>query len=422
MKDIKNTIPRAHVGSPALAQARQSDNALPIAKNPLPLDDAANTTSNHPSAIALHLSRKKKRRYMKRETIPAQLEHSERESRVNSHQSSTKPASDECLNNPIQSRKEGKKALQQQKKAVIKLENSDTVATDSHQSSTEPTFENEIDNEPLQSRNQEKKALRRQKNAANKLAKSLPKAKNPDLSEALPNPGESSPDRLHPGALSIPPSPSMGPRQLYPLLVCSLGNPGKQYANTLHSAGHYLLDIIRAKGYYTPFSKGWGGTMCTPSMVRAKYHVLWGSTQQKVTELQPDEDNFTLWQSTKLMNVSGPSVKSAWQTFSTQQKAQGREPRLVIVHDELEAPLGAVSIKASTISAKGHNGVKSCQASLPNLKYWRVAIGIGRPESRAPDVVSKYVLRKMTLREERAIEDAAHTALRTLRLIAEGNV
>ena len=292
---------------------------------------------------------------------------------------------------------------------------------DSHQGSPEPTSETENEDLQPQTRKQKRKALRRKQSSSESNFETLTVATKSKSSKKPVHTDNSQSPHEHFGVPSIPPSLEMPPTQYYPLLVCSLGNPGKQYANTLHSAGHYLLDIIRVKGQYTQFSKGMSGMVSTPSMVRNKMHLVWGATKEKITELPPDEDNFTLWQSTKLMNVSGPSVKSAWQAFSAQQKALGKEGRLVIVHDELEAPLGAVTIKASTTSAKGHNGVKSCQASLQNVKYWRVGIGIGRPESREAAVVSKYVLRKMTLKEERAIEDSSYTALKALRLIAEGN-
>lgn len=41
---------------------------------------------------------------------------------------------------------------------------------------------------------------------------------------------------------------------------------------------------------------------------------------------------------------------------------------------------------------RGHNGLKSTIASVHSPDFWRVRIGIGRPESRASGVVSDYVL------------------------------
>lgn len=217
---------------------------------------------------------------------------------------------------------------------------------------------------------------------------------------------------------------TMPPTTYYPLLICSIGNPGAQYAKTLHSAGHTILDIVRERGLYTPFTKGLSGLMAEPNTTRYKYNVFKGFVKDANAsrELASGEDDFILWKSTKLMNISGQSVKSAWTNFSTQQRARGLEGRLVVVHDELEAPLGQVKIREGTASPKGHNGLKSCQASLGNVKWWRVGVGIGRPESRDPAVVSKYVLRKMNYGEEKAMDRAAVGVLRALRDISEGSV
>jgi PTH1 family peptidyl-tRNA hydrolase len=228
-------------------------------------------------------------------------------------------------------------------------------------------------------------------------------------------------------ALSIHPSLSgysMSTAKYFPLLICSLGNPGAQYANTLHSAGHTVLNHIRERGLYSSFQKGMSGLVAKPDRRVLKYNVIYG--YQKATGernlVEEGEDDFTLWQSTKLMNISGPSVQNAWREFSAQQRSKGFEGRLVVVHDELESPLGKVSIKEGSASPRGHNGLKSVQASMGANKWWRVGVGIGRPESREPSVVSKYVLRKMTFAEEKAIDKAAIDVLGALRKVAEGKV
>ena len=96
------------------------------------------------------------------------------------------------------------------------------------------------------------------------------------------------------------------------------------------------------------------------------------------------------------MNVSGPAVAGAWRTFLKDLASEERSrARLVVVHDELESPLGKIKMKQGG-SAKGHNGLKSCISSLGGMNFWRVGVGIGRPESRESRLVAEYVLRKMT--------------------------
>jgi PTH1 family peptidyl-tRNA hydrolase len=216
--------------------------------------------------------------------------------------------------------------------------------------------------------------------------------------------------------LQMPP----GTQTFYPLLVCSLGNPGAIYANTLHSAGHTVLSVIQARGLYAPFSKGLSGLVSRPDTTRFNLSLTGGYTKSAGDGLVEGEDDFVLWQSTTLMNISGPSVRKAWTSFSAAAISRNQTPRLVIVHDELEAALGKVSVKDGGASPRGHNGLKSCQASLGGVKWWRVGVGIGRPESREPSVVSKYVLSKMGRREQAAVESSAYGVLEALREIQEG--
>lgn len=97
------------------------------------------------------------------------------------------------------------------------------------------------------------------------------------------------------------------------------------------------------------------------------------------------------------MNVSGPAVASAWRTFLRDLPGEEERTRakLVVVHDELESPLGKIKVKVGG-STKGHNGLKSCVGSLGGMAFTRIGVGIGRPESRESRDVANYVLRKMS--------------------------
>ncbi len=103
------------------------------------------------------------------------------------------------------------------------------------------------------------------------------------------------------------------------------------------------------------------------------------------------------------MNVSGISVASAWRAF-LRDTSVGEEPRLVVIHDELESPLGTIKVRNGDASPKGHNGLKSIREQMRGVAYTRIGVGIGRPESRDPQVVAAYVLRKMTGTEKSKVE------------------
>ncbi|KAI4944598.1 hypothetical protein J4E91_008601 [Alternaria rosae] len=226
-------------------------------------------------------------------------------------------------------------------------------------------------------------------------------------------------------SLSIPQSPSMAKpaaQTAYPLLIASIGNPGATYANTLHSAGHIVTSALAEAKRYGPFQKGMSGLISKPPAT----HMAFGLTGYRRVATDKDAmDDWTFWQSTSLMNISGGSVKKAYSEWlrGIRQAAGSAtlEGRLVVVHDELESALGKVTIRDGAASAKGHNGIKSCQGSLGGVKWWRVGVGIGRPESRDPNVVSKYVLGKMTSYQRAQLEKTTIPVYKALEDIAAGN-
>ncbi|KAI4835230.1 peptidyl-tRNA hydrolase [Aureobasidium sp. EXF-8845] len=187
------------------------------------------------------------------------------------------------------------------------------------------------------------------------------------------------------------------PMASLPLLICSLGNPGAAYSNTLHSAGHNVvaaLATLLQAGQFTKDRSYGNGTL---------------------TRSYDPEIPWTLWQSPTFMNESGKGVNAAYRTWARENNMQGR---LVVVHDELEKPLGSVTIRDKEgLSARGHNGLKSCLASLGGVKFVRVGVGIGRPVSREPNDVAKYVLKKMTPVERQKVEGAAEDVLNKLMAI-----
>lgn len=211
----------------------------------------------------------------------------------------------------------------------------------------------------------------------------------------------------------------MPPGNPIPLLVCSIGNPGPTYANTLHSAGHIVTSYIAGRKSYQPFTKGLSGLVSRPDNTTFSLSLLRGYTK---TQGGPPEDDWTFWQSLSLMNVSGVGVKKAYTAWLAELRRRTTptvEGRLVVVHDELESALGKVTVRESGASARGHNGLKSCQQQLGGMKWWRVGVGIGRPESRDPNVVSRYVLGKMRPEERSGLERAAPAVVDALRAIAE---
>jgi PTH1 family peptidyl-tRNA hydrolase len=73
--------------------------------------------------------------------------------------------------------------------------------------------------------------------------------------------------------------------------------------------------------------------------------------------------------------------------------------RVLVIHDEIDLPFGEVRTRAGGGLA-GHNGLKSIKKELGGAEFLRVRVGVGRPDSTDPEIVSAYVLGRF--REDRS--------------------
>jgi PTH1 family peptidyl-tRNA hydrolase len=114
------------------------------------------------------------------------------------------------------------------------------------------------------------------------------------------------------------------------------------------------------------------------------------------------------------MNASGDSAGPARGSLKAPLE------RVVVVHDEIDLPFGEVRTRLGGGLA-GHNGLKSLKRGLGGADFWRVRVGVGRPDSTDPDIVASYVLSRFREpREEVAalIAQAAEEAERLVERIA----
>jgi len=134
-------------------------------------------------------------------------------------------------------------------------------------------------------------------------------------------------------------------------LAAFLGNPGIGYSQNRHNAGRMLANYL----------------LFYPNLTwQKKYNGLYSSFNG-VHFLMPET----------YMNRSGISVQVAAAFFKI------NIDEIMIVHDELELPPGTISLKYSG-GLGGHNGLRSLKASFGSADFWRLRVGIGRPDSRIP--------------------------------------
>jgi PTH1 family peptidyl-tRNA hydrolase len=142
-------------------------------------------------------------------------------------------------------------------------------------------------------------------------------------------------------------------------LVAFLGNPGIQYKNNRHNAGWLLAERL-------PFFPA----LSWRDKFKSSYALLDLSAVQGSGGQGPEKLHLLLPQT--FMNLSGEAVAAAAGFFKITAE------HILIVHDELELPLGTASLKFSG-GLGGHNGLRSMKAGLGSADFWRLRIGIGRP-------------------------------------------
>ncbi len=133
------------------------------------------------------------------------------------------------------------------------------------------------------------------------------------------------------------------------LLIAGLGNPGARYEGTRHNIGFDVLDFVGRDCEWQNSRK-----------LHAQTAVL-ANLDQKVLLAKPQT----------FMNESGRSIAALCQKYKI------RPQNILVVHDELDIPLGKMKIKCGGGDG-GHNGLRSITAAI-GRDYNRLRVGIGRP-------------------------------------------
>ena len=98
------------------------------------------------------------------------------------------------------------------------------------------------------------------------------------------------------------------------------------------------------------------------------------------------------------MNISGPAIIGSLTSFLPQPYTTYR---ILTLQDDLDLPLSTIKLQKGG-SPRGHNGVRSLERSLGTRDFWRIRIGVGRPENKAD--VARWVMGALSRDEVRAVE------------------
>jgi PTH1 family peptidyl-tRNA hydrolase len=147
------------------------------------------------------------------------------------------------------------------------------------------------------------------------------------------------------------------------MLVVGLGNPGPRYVGSPHNVGFRVVDHLAERHGVTAF--GAANASAEPGPWQERFGA-------RLCLAALDARELVLLEPMTFMNRSGESVRKAMAYFQIEQE------QALVVHDELDLPLGALKLKRGGGEA-GHNGLKSVSAELGTRDYARLRVGVGRP-------------------------------------------
>lgn len=204
-------------------------------------------------------------------------------------------------------------------------------------------------------------------------------------------------------------------------LAAFFGNPGPEYTRTRHNAGWFVADKItetcllswrgKYKGQFAELSRSRLRSFCRALDSGAGNEADSNEIDNNADDASAPE-TLRFIKPMTLMNASGESVIQAAAAFKLKTE------QIIVIHDELELPLGTVSLKCGG-GLGGHNGLRSMRAKFGDPGFWRLRIGIGRPDSRAPgqggregsgEGIVEWVLSRFTREEETVLAPAVETA------------
>jgi peptidyl-tRNA hydrolase, PTH1 family len=177
------------------------------------------------------------------------------------------------------------------------------------------------------------------------------------------------------------------------LLVVGLGNPGGEYEASRHNVGADVVELLASRH---------GG-----ALKRTRERAL-------AAEVRIDGKRVALAFPQTYMNLSGESV-----ALLVKRHGITDPENIVIVHDELDLPLGRLKVKRGGGLA-GHNGLRSIKAHLHSDAFVRVRIGVGKPVTK--EYGADHVLRRPSKRDRLELDVSVNEAADAVELIVSEGI
>lgn len=184
-------------------------------------------------------------------------------------------------------------------------------------------------------------------------------------------------------------------------LLVGLGNPGPQYEQTRHNVGFWLVQKF-AYLHNVEFKletkfKGLIASIILESTIKGFCF------NHEIKLLMPQT----------YMNLSGQSVVALAHFYKITPE------QILVVHDELDFIPGVLRFKKGG-GANGHNGVQNIINLIGSNNFYRLRIGVGKPENH--NNIADYVLNRPSLSEQERILNGIGKALKVLTAFIFGNI
>ena len=164
------------------------------------------------------------------------------------------------------------------------------------------------------------------------------------------------------------------------MLWVGLGNPGSSYAKNRHNVGFMALDYLAEAYRFADWRQ---------TKPAAETSGLVGTT--KIRLLKP----------LSYMNRSGLPVAQMAKYYDIAPE------NILVFHDDIDLGVGKIRVKQGG-GHGGHNGLRDIDRHI-GKEYWRVRIGVGRPDGRQD--VDKWVLSNFNKQEQTGWLDALLAAI-----------
>lgn len=163
-------------------------------------------------------------------------------------------------------------------------------------------------------------------------------------------------------------------------LIVGLGNPEEEYSKTRHNMGFDTINAIAEKYHM--------------ELTRKKFDAFYANGNiegEKVILLKPQT----------FMNLSGVAVRQWLQYY------QLTSSNLIIIYDDMDIEPGKIKIRKQG-GPGNHNGMKSVVQEIKSEDFYRIRVGIGKPERKEETVF--YVIGNVPEEEYKILKESTQIA------------